>query len=256
MKSLKLILPALLLLVIFSQCDSVSSDADKSDPELTTQFTSQLNGSSDAVTTNEMTLSSPENNADKVSTNLVFTWKALSGANKYEYQLSDNSSFSSILQKKTVSGTSYKPDGLVHQKKYHWRVKATGNGNDWSDTWTFTTGIKNDIGDTSTPPPSSPPPPSSGSFVSTHNSNFVLNGEILRFAGTNAYYLPNYEKLNSGVVDRALDLFQDTGVTGVRMWGFYDGYVCGYSKNDSSENVIQSSPGVYSESALRDLDRV
>ena len=355
MKSTKLILPVVLLLAILTQCDSVSSDADKPDPDFTTQFTSPVNGTADAITTKEMTLRSPENNADKVSSILKFTWnklqntseyvyqlsdnrtfnsliletnvketsyipdvlvyqkkyfwrvrgagdknawsevrsfttgtkendeeitstevtllspqhnssdvspdfefswKALSGVSQYEYQLSDNSSFSSVLQKKTVAGTSYKPDGLVHQKKYHWRVKIAGNGGEWSETWTFTTGTKNDNGDTSTPPPPSPPPPSSGSFVSTHNSNFVLNGEILRFAGTNAYYLPNYEKLNSGVVDRALNLFQDTGVSVVRMWGFYDGFDCGYSKNDSSENVIQTSPGVYSESALRDLDRV
>ncbi|MCC5907881.1 MAG: hypothetical protein JJU13_16835, partial [Balneolaceae bacterium] len=302
---------------------------------------------SDDEITSVVTLLSPDDNADKVSTNLEFTWKALSGVSQYEYQLSDNSSFSSVLQKETVAGTSYSPNGLVHQKRYHWRVKVAGDGNDWSEVWTFTTGIQSDDDDTSTPvtllspqnyssdvspnvefswnevsgisqyqfqlsenssfssiadeeivlgttyktdvltyektyfwrvktdvagstwsdvysfeteteayTPPPPPPPSSGSFVSTHNSNFVLNGEILRFAGTNAYYLPNYEKLNSGVVDRALDLFQDTGVTVVRMWGFYDGYDCGYSKNDSSENVIQTSPGVYSESALRDLDRV
>ncbi|MCC5941092.1 MAG: hypothetical protein JJU37_06070 [Balneolaceae bacterium] len=202
----------------------------------------------------KLSLLLPENNADKVSTNLKFSWKELKGVSKYEYQLSDNSSFNSVLQKKTVTGTSYKPSGLVHQKKYYWRVKIAGNENAWSEVRTFTTGFKNDIDNTGTPPPL--PPPSSGSFVSTHNANFVLNGEILRFAGTNAYYLPNYEKLNPGVVDRALDLFQDTGITVVRMWGFYDGYDCGYSKNDSSENVIQTSPGVYSESALRDLDRV
>jgi hypothetical protein len=302
---------------------------------------------SDDESTSVVTLISPVHNADKVSTNLEFTWKALSGVSEYEYQLSDNSSFSSILQKKIVAGTSYKPDGLVHQKKYHWRVKVAGEGFEWSEIWTFTTGTNNDNDDTGTPvtllspqnnssdvardvefswnevsgitqylfqlsenstfssladeeivlgatyksdvlkydkkyfwrvkadvsgstwsnvfsfdteaegyTPPPPPPPSSGSFVSTHNANFVLNGEILRFAGTNAYYLPNYEKLNSGVVDRALDLFKDTGITVIRMWGFYDGYDCGYSKNDSSENVIQTSPGVYSEAALRDLDRV
>ena len=98
--------------------------------------------------------------------------------------------------------------------------------------------------------------PTSSSFVQIQNSNFVVDGEVMRFAGTNAYYLPNYEKLNTGVVNRALDLFQDTGITVVRMWGFYDGFDCGYSKNDPNENVIQTAPGEYSESALRDLDNV
>jgi mannan endo-1,4-beta-mannosidase len=84
----------------------------------------------------------------------------------------------------------------------------------------------------------------------------VRDGQVLRFAGTNAYYLPNYEKLNPGVVNNALNLFQDTGITVIRMWGFYDGYDCGYSKHDANENVIQTAPGVYSEAALKDLDRV
>jgi hypothetical protein len=347
MKSMKLIIPVVLLLAILTQCDSVSSDADKPDPEFTTQFTSPANGSADAITTKEMTLRSPENNADKVSSILKFTWNKLQNTSEYVYQLSDNRTFNSLILEANVKETSYIPDVLVYQKKYFWRVRGAGDKNAWSEVRTFTTGTKendeeitskevtllspqhnssdvspdvefswNEVSGISqyhfqlsenstfssladeeivlettyksdvltyektyfwrvkadvagstwsdvysfeteteayTPPP---PPPSSGSFVSTHNSNFVLNGEILRFAGTNAYYLPNYEKLNSGVVDRALDLFQDTGVSVVRMWGFYDGYDCGYSKNDSSENVIQTSPGVYSESALRDLDRV
>src|SRR5690625_150597 len=93
-------------------------------------------------------------------------------------------------------------------------------------------------------------------FVIARNGSFYLDGSPFRFAGTNAYYLPNYEKLDPGVVDRAFDAFEDAGITVVRMWAFYDGYDCGYSRQDSSENVIQTKPGSYSESALRDLDRV
>ncbi|MEX0594127.1 MAG: cellulase family glycosylhydrolase, partial [Balneolaceae bacterium] len=98
--------------------------------------------------------------------------------------------------------------------------------------------------------------PVSGSFVQVQNSDFIVDDSVFRFVGTNAYYLPNYEKINSSVVDRALDLFEDTGVNVVRMWGFYDGYDCGYSKNDPTENVIQTAPGEYSEEALQDLDSV
>jgi hypothetical protein len=294
-----------------------------------------------------VTLISPVDGADKVSTNLEFTWNALSGVSEYTYQLSDNSTFSSVITEETVAGTSYKPEGLLHQKKYHWRVKVSGDneGKTWSETRTFTTGTTGStdpgtsttvtlvspadnafdlpinpgfeweevfgagsyefqLADNSSFSPLNtesvefgathqasnlnyqtkyfwrvrvsgdsnpwsltrsfttkseavnPPPPTSGSFVQVHNSNFVLNGNVMHFAGTNAYYLPNYEKLNPAVVDRAMDLFRDTGITVIRMWGFYDGYDCGYSKNDSSENVIQTSPGVYSESALRDLDSV
>lgn len=97
------------------------------------------------------------------------------------------------------------------------------------------------------------PPPN---FVRVENGEFAVEDSTFRFAGTNAYYLPNYQKLDPKVVSRALDLFEDTGITVIRMWAFYDGYDCGYSKNDSNENVIQTSPGVYNEEALRDLDEV
>ncbi len=93
-------------------------------------------------------------------------------------------------------------------------------------------------------------------FVYAQNGNFMLNGELIRFVGTNAYYLPNYQKLDPQVVERAFDTFEMAGVTVIRMWAFYDGYDCGYSQFDPDENVIQTSPGIYSESALRDLDRV
>lgn len=219
-------------------------------------FTTGLEGQgSDPNPPTSVTLLAPSNNADKVSTDLDFLWESLSGTSEYAFQLSDNITFNSVITEETVSGTTYSPDRLVNQKRYYWRVKASGDaaGNTYSNTWTFTTGANNSE---PTPPPPTDPPPSSSSFVQIHNSNFVVDGNIMHFAGTNAYYLPNYEKLNSAVVDRALDLFQDTGINVIRMWGFYDGYDCGYSRHDPSENVIQTSPGVYSESALVDLDNV
>lgn len=94
-------------------------------------------------------------------------------------------------------------------------------------------------------------------YVSTDtNSNFVVEGEVFRFVGTNAYYLPNFQKRDERVVDRAFDAFEEAGITVVRMWAFYDGYDCGYSRQDREENVIQTAPGNYNEAALQDLDRV
>lgn len=93
-------------------------------------------------------------------------------------------------------------------------------------------------------------------FVHVQNGSFILDGNEFRFAGTNAYYLPNFEKLNPEVVNRAFDAFKTAGITVVRMWAFYDGYDCGYSSIDPNENVIQVQPGVYDESALQDLDAV
>jgi mannan endo-1,4-beta-mannosidase len=84
----------------------------------------------------------------------------------------------------------------------------------------------------------------------------MLDGKEFRFAGTNAYYLPNYAKVDPAVVERAFNAFKAAGITVVRTWAFYDGYDCGYSKKDSNENVIQPKPGMYNEQALRNLDFV
>ncbi|MFU8861728.1 MAG: glycoside hydrolase 5 family protein [Cyclonatronaceae bacterium] len=93
-------------------------------------------------------------------------------------------------------------------------------------------------------------------FVHIQNGMFALDGNEFRFAGTNAYYLPNYNKIDPDVVERTFNTFKAAGITVVRMWAFYDGYDCGYSSVDSGENVIQTSPGIYNEEALRDLDFV
>lgn len=91
-------------------------------------------------------------------------------------------------------------------------------------------------------------------FVEVRNGAFSLNGNPFRFVGTNAYYLPNYKKLDPQVVERAFQAFNMAGISVVRMWAFYDGFDCGYSAEDDTENVIQLTPGVYNEEALEHLD--
>lgn len=93
-------------------------------------------------------------------------------------------------------------------------------------------------------------------FVHIQNGAFAVDGSEFLFAGTNAYYLPNYNKINPEVVESSFNTFKAAGITVVRMWAFYDGYDCGYSAIDAGENVIQTSPGIYNEEALRDLDFV
>ncbi|MEX2351375.1 MAG: cellulase family glycosylhydrolase [Balneolaceae bacterium] len=93
-------------------------------------------------------------------------------------------------------------------------------------------------------------------FVHIQNGEFALDGNEFRFAGTNAYYLPNYNKIDPSVVETTFNTFKAAGITVVRMWAFYDGYDCGYSSIDADENVIQTSPGNYNEEALQDLDFV
>lgn len=98
--------------------------------------------------------------------------------------------------------------------------------------------------------------PSSKLFVGIKGNQFSIDGNPFYFAGTNAYYLPNYEKVDFRVVNNTFRLFYDSKISVIRMWAFYDGYDCGYSQHDTNENVIQTAPGVYSEEALKDLDAV
>lgn len=93
-------------------------------------------------------------------------------------------------------------------------------------------------------------------FVQVVDGQFFLNGEVFRFVGTNAYYLPNYEKIGPQVVENSLNAFKAANISVVRMWAFYDGYDCGYSSVAPDENVIQMHPGVFDEEALQNLDLV
>jgi hypothetical protein len=203
-------------------------------------------GGSDGAQAPEVELVSPADNAQEIPVDSEFEWNNVSGYSEYVYQLASDSEFNSVISESTVRDTYYTPRDIGYGEEYFWRVRVAGNNNSWSDVRRFTTERES----------AEPSQPVSGSFVSTQNANFVVDGEPFSFVGTNAYYLPNYEKLDSRVVDRAFDLFEETGITVIRMWGFYDGFDCGYSQHDSSENVIQTSPGVYNEDALRDLDRV
>ncbi|MFH1263567.1 MAG: cellulase family glycosylhydrolase [Pseudomonadota bacterium] len=82
---------------------------------------------------------------------------------------------------------------------------------------------------------------------------FRVSGANFYSAGTNAYYLQVYQKLNSNVVDTALDLFAANDVRVIRIWAFYDGSDCGTL---AGEPVIQTAAEVYDETALTYLDQV
>lgn len=188
-----------------------------------------------------VTLLNPQNHASDQPTDVRLEWEEIEGIMDYHLQVSKTNTFTNTVIDEIVDQTNFEITGLNYDETYYWRVEAS-ESDKWSDTWSFTTETL-------------PLPPLEG-FVSVSNSNFLINGQVFRFAGTNAYYLPNYEKIDSRFVTNTLDTFEETGITVVRMWAFYDGYDCGYSRQDASENVIQTAPGQYSESALKDLDNV
>jgi lysophospholipase L1-like esterase len=80
-----------------------------------------------------------------------------------------------------------------------------------------------------------------GSFASTAGAEFVLNSTPTKFIGTNAYYAPNYMKINPSEVTDVLDECQTIGINLTRTWGFYDGPA--QYANDIS---LQPNPGEYS----------
>lgn len=214
-------------------------------------FTYTADGNNNNSSSSSAMLISPSNGVEEQATTLKLEWKKIDDAEEYKVQVATDNEYSDLVVDETHSDNEYKLEDLDFDQRYYWRVQDASESEKWSDSWSFHTKPEKS-NETSEPPVNNTP----GEFVTAENGNFVLNGETFRFAGTNAYYLHNYEKLDPGVVDRALDLFQDAGVSVVRMWGFYDGYDCGYSRNDRNENVIQTAPGEYSEEALRDLDRV
>ena len=197
----------------------------------------------------DVTLSSPTDEALDVSVNPSFNWSGNGEIEEFNLLVSEQSDLSNPVIDETTISNSYNAMNLEYDTEYFWQVTAYSS----EDTEYF---VESSVRSFTTESNTTEPPVNNTDFVQVENGNFVLDGQPFRYAGTNAYYLPNYEKINSGVVDRAMELFEDTGVNVVRMWAFYDGYDCGYSQNDPSENVIQTAPGEYSEEALRDLDRV
>lgn len=219
----------ILLAFIFTQCGVTDNSPDPDNP------------------TTDIKLQHPENGASVQSTTPLLKWSAGDEVSEYEVEISTTDDFSNPRISETVTDTSFEAPSLENGTTFYWHIKAISNsGNDkWTDTWTFTTPEENN----------DPPPPQSA-FVGVNNGDFEIDGQTYDFVGTNAYYLPNYEELDDRVVDRALDAFDQAGIKVIRMWAFYDGYDCGYSAQDSSETVIQPSPGEYNEQALQALDRV
>lgn len=194
-----------------------------------------------------VTLDSPADATNDVSINTLFEWTGSGDITDYTILVSLQSDLSDPVINTSVQNESFEASGLNYSTEYFWQVTGHSSSGNSASSSTFSFITEDETTE---------PPINNTDFVQIENGDFVLDGQPFRYAGTNAYYLPNYEKINSGVVDRAMELFENTGVNVVRMWAFYDGYDCGYSQNDPSENVIQTAPGEYSEEALQDLDRV
>lgn len=91
----------------------------------------------------------PTNKLDSVASTVYLDWKAIPIIDKYEYEVSELSDFSTTLFKgsKQYLGTNPNNDdtrflatGLTAGKTYYWRVRAVRGAltSNWSEEWSFT----------------------------------------------------------------------------------------------------------------------
>jgi hypothetical protein len=91
----------------------------------------------------------PRNGMDSINSDIYIDWKAVPFVNQYEFQLSNNNSFSSTIAsgKKDYIGSSPGNEDTRHYVQdlspggtYYWRVRAIRGADisDWSDAWSFT----------------------------------------------------------------------------------------------------------------------
>ena len=87
-------------------------------------------------------LVSPENNATNQPLNPTLSWNAVTGADSYKVQVSDDAGFATfIIDQSGVTETTLNITGLSNDMQYYWRVLATNSAgdSDWSTPFNFTT---------------------------------------------------------------------------------------------------------------------
>ncbi len=93
-------------------------------------------------------LISPENNATGINyTSVNFSWESVFGADNYNFEISQDDTFTTGVSDFISSDTSRVLSGLNSGTKYYWRISATDGitTSAWSDIWNFTTSNPLDI---------------------------------------------------------------------------------------------------------------
>lgn len=87
------------------------------------------------------TLQVPENNKVNQPAVVDFIWESSANATAYHLQVSKDMTFNTtILDKSSLTGTSFNAGGLEPNTTYYWRVRASNSVGEssWSDVWKFT----------------------------------------------------------------------------------------------------------------------
>jgi hypothetical protein len=92
----------------------------------------------------------PLDQATQRPNDVLLDWRAVDKSSEYEYQLSKDENFSSLVESGTLAAlnsddsqredTEFRTEGLENGATYFWRVRAkvSGSMGDWSEVWNFT----------------------------------------------------------------------------------------------------------------------
>jgi len=92
----------------------------------------------------KVTLLSPEDEAQDVDVMPVLSWQAVDDTDSYSIQVSTSSDFSStVTDLSDLTSTQVEVGELAVETGYFWRVRAENEvgAGEWSDVWSFTTGL-------------------------------------------------------------------------------------------------------------------
>lgn len=95
-----------------------------------------------------VSLEAPDDEAENVPVQPVFSWSPVDGAQSYQLQVSERRGFLFLdINESGITETSFKPSfQLDENERYYWRVRAIGSSGDdeelgpWSERWDFETG--------------------------------------------------------------------------------------------------------------------
>ncbi|MFA5401210.1 MAG: C1 family peptidase, partial [Dehalococcoidia bacterium] len=107
-------------------------------------FTNGISSASPSAPTTPPAMTSPSNGAGVYSTTVNFSWSTVSGATKYQVQVSTQPDFSTLYRYNGTTATSFTMNNFPNDGTvYYWRTRA-GNAIGWGPwnitPWSFTNG--------------------------------------------------------------------------------------------------------------------
>ncbi len=158
----------------------------------------------------QVLLNYPLGNATGVSVIDTLKWHLVTGASSYEYIISTDSLFSTILSTGIVNDTIHALTGLSSNTKYYWKVRVNMSGNVslWSDVWSFTTGTTTDVNLINRDGISIYPNPSNGVYVIESNNEIIHNVNVYDGYGKLVYNLKlNSRKTKIDITDKPVGIY-------------------------------------------------